>query len=311
MYGSYVSGNLTINSDLDICIIWDAPDALSPLLAEHKGVRIDMEFLTPQEVEDVIEGRNLDDMKIAEVIGRLRNAEAVFDPEGVLKEWMKRAREYLWPTEVIVRTKNGAEQILDRAEEYAKDEDMESAVHEVRRALFELGKGILMRNNVFGTIRPAETLTEVRLLDPIVYQLFLRTFKLKGFDEEGLLEILADIDRWVNAAEERFAADVGGDAAVLLFNQVKREYHGAMNLTYAGDYELAVLEMRHTTNVLGKLLLTLGGRPLSDSGALVRELREREPEYYEKIFRKYGGFEFQLKGVERSIGEARFIAQRL
>ncbi len=310
VFGSYITGTLTVNSDLDIGIVWDAQDAPVPLLAEHGGVRIDMHFLTPRSITDVVEGSCTDEGRISEVIGQLRAAEILYDRDGDLKKWREQAGRYVWPAEVIRNVKARALAMLDGAEEFAMSDDMVAAVHESRRGMFELGKAILMMNNIFKTVRPAEILSEVRLLDPIAYSLFLRAFKLKGLGEEELLEILADIEHWLGQTEERIGELECDEQTLQMFNQAQKDYHGAMNLTYAGDYELAVLEMRRATNSIGKTLLRAGGTVIEE-GRFVPQLREHEPEYYKNVFVRYGAFEIQPKGVQRNIGEARFIAQRL
>ncbi len=311
VHGSYVRGTITANSDLDICIIWNTPEAPAPLLAEHKGVRVDMTFLTQTEIEEVIENRTDDDFRIAEVIERLRGAEVVHDTDDAVKNWEESASKYLWPDNVIANVKQRAMEYLDSASYYAEIEDVIASVHQVRRALFELGRVVQMRNNLFHTTRPAEILTEIRLLDPITYKLFLRTFKLKGMGEDELLEILSYVDQWLKIAEDRFGDGVAHDSAVGLLNQAQRYYHGALGLTYNGDYELAVLEMRRSIDQLGAALLALGGVPNMNPGTFIPELRENESEFFGSVLEEYGAFDYQPKGIERSIAEARFIAQNL
>ena len=56
VYGSYVQGTITANSDLDIGIIWRGDDAPVRLMSTHKEVVIDMVFMTVSEVEYVLDG---------------------------------------------------------------------------------------------------------------------------------------------------------------------------------------------------------------------------------------------------------------
>ncbi len=311
VHGSYVKGTITANSDLDICIIWEAQEAPAPLLTEHKGVRVDMVFLTPSEIEDVIEERTEDDMKIASVIVRLRNAEVVHDTEEILRKWRERAMTYVWPEPVIANVKQRALDALQTATEYNDGFNTIAASHEVRRALYEIGRIILMRHNLFDILQPSEILTEVRLLDTMTYQLFLRTFKLKGMNEERLLEILSDVDHWLKVAEERFGEGVAHDSAVFLLNQAQRDYHSALSLTYNGEFELAALEMRRSIDMIGASILALRGSPNIDPVTFIPELRDAESKFFNDMFLEHGAFEFQPKGIQRSIGEARFIADRL
>jgi predicted nucleotidyltransferase len=311
VYGSYVKGTVTANSDLDICIVWDGQEAPTPLLAEHKGVRVDMTFLTSADIKNVLEDNIDDDTRIAEVISRLKSAEVVHDKDGTVKEWREKATKYQWPERIINMVKERANKALEGATQYAEQNDPIAAIYEVRRALFELGRTIQMRHNMFTIIRPAEILTEIRLLDPITYQLFLRAFKLKGMGEEELLQKLGEIELWLRTAEERFGQGKAHETAMGLLNQAQRDYHGAIGLTYNSDYELAVLEMRHAIDLLGFTLLALGGEPNTDPHTFIPELRAKEPEFFDRILVEFGAFEYQQKSVIRSIGETRFIADRL
>ncbi len=312
VYGAFARGTLTLNSTLDLCVIWNDDEAPVKLLAEHDDIRVDMSFITPKQIEAVFEGTAKEAFEISEVMGRLKNAKVVFDRNGRLKEWLKQAEDYKWPEEVINTVKTCAIKLLDEASKSEIGEDVVEAIELVRNALFDLGRVIAMRSNQFAIMSPAEVLTEVRLLDPIAYQLFLRTFKLKGMEEEEIMDVLEDLKHWLGVAEDRMTEgnDLNIDAINFL-SQAQRGYHRSRELTIEGDYELAVLEMRRSMHNLGKALLAIDGIPMSDVTGLVSGLRENESEYFDQIFVEYGAFDFQLKGVNRSIAEARFIAQRL
>ncbi len=312
VYGALPRGTLTANSTLDLCVVWNASEAPVQLLAEHDGIRVDMTFLTPDQIEGVIAGEMDNEFKIAEVIGRLRVAKVVFDRNKRLKEWQERVAEYQWPENVIQSVKKRAIHLLDEASKSEMREDIVDAIELVRNALFDLGRVIIMRNNQFDIIRPTDVLTEVRMLDPITYQLFLRTFKLRGMEEEEIMDVLEDLNHWLEVAEDRLAdSTVDGTEPIELLSHAQRGYHRAREMTIEGDYELAVLEMRRSLHNLGKALLSLHGIRTDDLTVLVNGLRENESEYFGQIFEEYGGFDFQLKGVNRSIAEARFIAQRI
>ena len=60
VYGSYVRGTITANSDLDIAIVWKEDEAPVSLLSSHKEVRVDMVFMTVSEIEAVLEGTTTD-----------------------------------------------------------------------------------------------------------------------------------------------------------------------------------------------------------------------------------------------------------
>ncbi|MFW9965902.1 MAG: hypothetical protein ACFFEA_01985, partial [Candidatus Thorarchaeota archaeon] len=180
-----------------------------------------------------------------------------------------------------------------------------------RNGLFDLGRVIVMKNNYFSILKPSEVLTEIRLLDPLAYPLFLRTFKLKGMEEEELVETLRELEEWIGIAESRFGEGMVDEYAAELLARAQREYHGAMNCALSGDYELAVLEMRQAVDNIGRVLLAIAGKFEVDQTSFVQELKENEPVFYENILVRYGAFEFTTKAVQRSIGEARFIAQRL
>ncbi|NWF94824.1 MAG: nucleotidyltransferase domain-containing protein [Candidatus Thorarchaeota archaeon] len=312
VHGSYAGGTATFESDLDVGVIWDSDDAPVELLSEHKGVRIDMTFLTPKQIDSVLKGEQSDPLRVAEVMGRLKNAQIALDTDGTLSKWKEKAAQFKWSPEHIATVKKRAMDALERASKYANREDTVNSVHEIRLALFDLGRVIVMKNNELGIIKPSEVLSGVRMLDPIAYQLFLRTFKLKGLEEEDLTGILEDVKHWLGIAEERCKAmKPAPREAVESLAQAQREYYGAMMLTVNGDYELAVLEMRHSIHSIGVALLAMDGVNDLAGSALVDELRERETEFYDQILVEYGAFDFQPKGIERSIGEAKFIAQRL
>ena len=118
VYGSYVQGNLTPNSDLDLCVVWEAAEAPVRLLAEHKAVRVDMMFVTPATLEDVLTQKIDDAFKISQVIGMIRNAEIVHDPNKLLNDWKKRCQEYIWSEAAISKLKERALRSLQNRPHY-------------------------------------------------------------------------------------------------------------------------------------------------------------------------------------------------
>jgi hypothetical protein len=311
VYGSFARGTITNNSDLNIGVIWDDMESPASLMAEHKGIRVDMTFITPSKMDEVLEGKTSDAFRIAQVVAILRNAKVVHDKDGSLKNWQKRASDFVWSEEAIDNVKDRALLALNNATKSDLAGDTISAIHDLRSGLFDLGRVIVMKNNYFSILKPSEVLTEIRLLDPLAYPLFLRTFKLKGMEEEDLVETLGELEEWIGIAESRFGEGMVDEYAAELLARAQREYHGAMNCALSGDYELAVLEMRQAVDNIGRVLLAIAGKFEVDQTSFVQELKENEPVFYENILVRYGAFEFTTKGVQRSIGEARFIAQRL
>ncbi len=312
VYGAYVRGTLTLNSVLDLCIVWEEDEPPSPLVAERQEVRVSMVFVPATEIDAVLNETTEDAFKIADVVGRLREAQVVFDRDGSLKKWLEKAAKFVWPENVIESVKKRAIQRLNDATRATDREDVITAMELVRNALFDLGRVILMRNNLFCIIRPAEVLTEVRMLDPIAYQLFLRTFKLRGMEEEEINDVLEDLRHWIEVAEERLNTreNVPFEAFEYL-SVAQRGYHSVLELNIEGDYELAVLELRRAILALARALLVSDGIMVHELKDLVDDLREHESEFYSQIFEEYGAYDFQPKGVTRSIAEAQFIAQRL
>lgn len=311
VYGSYVRGTVTANSDLDICIIWNKEDAPAKLLAEYKGTRIDMTFLSSQTVEDVLSKKTADSFVVAEVMCRFKGARIVYDTGGMLKKWQERVSGFKWPQNIVGALKAQAVESLTNASRLLEQgEDSMSATYVLRNGLFDLGQVLLMKNDIFCIIKPSEVLNEIRMLDPMTYGLFLRTFKLKGLEEEDLRGILGDVKHWIEIAEERLKKATG-DSPVTLLSQAQREYYGAMSLTLGGDYELAVFEMRRSVQTVGLALLAIDGLTKVKREAAVKELQQREGEFYDQVFVEYGSIDFQQKEIARSIGEAQFVAQRL
>jgi len=312
VYGSYARGTITANSDLDIGVIWDGDEAPVQLLTKHKEVLIDLIFMTVKEIEDVIEGKAEDAYRIAEIVGRLRGANVQHDKRGALKTWQKTFAEYSWPADVVDGLLARAIDGLEDAKRYDEEGNSVCAVHELRSALFDLGRAILMKNNMFCITRASEVLTEVRMIDPMLYKLFLRMFKLRGYNEKQLLSILDEIKHWLEVAESRFEQTTVDELTTEFLTQAQREYHGALNLTFSGDLELAVLEMQGATYMLGRALLATGGMPSMSRGcALVTQLRDNESVYFNQILVEYGELDFQPAPIRRGIGEALFIARRL
>ena len=312
VYGSYARGTITANSDLDIGVIWDGDEAPVQLLTKHKEVLIDLIFMTVKEIEEVIDGRAQNAYRIAEIVGRLRGAKVQHDKRGALKTWQKTFTEYSWPTNVVDGLLARAIGGLEDAKRYDEEGNSVCAVHELRSALFDLGRTILMKNNLFCITRASEVLTEVRMIDQMIYKLFLRMFKLRGINEKQLLGILDEIKHWLEVAEERFEQTTVDELTTELLTQAQREYHGALNLAISGDYELAVLEMQGATYMLGRALLATGGMPSMSRGcALVTQLRDNESIYFNQVLVEYGELDFQPAAIRRGIGEALFIARRL
>lgn len=313
-YGSVVRGTATANSDLDICMVWDGTEAPARLMAEHKGVIVDMDFMTPSDIDGVFVGEIKPAFQIASIISRLRDARVQYDTDSMLRNWLEKASQYTWPADIIEDTKQQAQEALERSQSYLEKDDAASATNELRVGLFELGRVVLMKNQIFSIIKPSEVLSEVRMLDPMMYQLFLRTFKLKGFDEETLLGIISDVNEWLKITVDRFenAENISWDSPILSYlTQAQRYYYGSKALTLNGDYELAVLEMRRSISMIGRALLALDDIVLQKEDSLISYVREKEPEFYEKILIEYGDYDLQPAGVKRGISEASFLAKRL
>ncbi|MFW9847805.1 MAG: nucleotidyltransferase family protein [Candidatus Thorarchaeota archaeon] len=313
-YGSVAKGTATTNSDLDLVIIWKGEEAPARLLAEHMGVRVDMDFVTPSKIEEIFDDKEDHAFTVAGVISRLKGARVEFDREGILKKWVENASNYVWPESIMNKVKLEALEKLKKAERYLTDEDVESAVHTMRGGIFDLARVVLMRNNSFSIIKPSEVLSDVRMLDPMMYQLFLRTFRLKGFEEGKMLEMLEVVNDWLKKTIDRFekSEDISVDSPIgAHLTQAQRYYYGSQTLTLNGDYELAVLEMRRSITMIGLALLALKGTPVEPDDSVPAKLRDHEAEFYEQVMVEFGALDLIPKGVQRGIAEARFMAQRL
>ncbi len=311
VFGSYVRGTATASSDLDICMIWDGDEAPVQLLVEYKEVLVDMSFVTTKSVQEVFENRTEDAFQIAEIVGRLKNARVYFDTDGMVKKWQVTASGYMWSDAAIESVKEKVEHVLKRAETFSQEDDSPSAIYELRCGLLDLARVVLMKNNIFEIIKPAEVLGELRMLDPMMYQLFLRAFKLKGLDERELMPILEDIEKWVKIGVERFETGSVSGSVTALLTEAQRLYHGSKRLTLNSEYELAVMEMRQAIDILGLVLLELGGRARTEDTSFISDLEKYESEFFEQVLFKHGEYDLMIKAVKRSISEARFIAQRL
>jgi hypothetical protein len=283
-------------------------------MSTHKEVLVDMVFMTVKDVEEVFAGTTQDVTKISQVINRLRNSLVMHDTNGMVENWQKQTVRYVWSEESIAQVKNTAMELLNRARKFVEEEEEPSAIYEMREGMFNLGRVILMVNNVFFILKPAEVLTEVRMLDPITYSLFLRAYKLKGMDEPKLLTVLEDLRQWLEIAESRINTVTIDEQAILatgFLSKAQREYHGSLGLTYNGDYELAVLEMRQAACSLGRALITLKEFSSIVDGVFMDQLSETEPGFYEEILVEHGAYDILPKEILRIIGEAQFIMQRL
>ncbi len=312
-YGSVVKGTATMGSDLDLVIVWKDDEAPARLIAEHRGIKIDMDFIPSAKFEEIFDEYEDHAFVIAGVVSRLKSARVEFDEDGDVQRWIERAKSYQWPEKTMQKIKQIALEELTRAEGHLAENDIESAVHEMRGGIFDLSRLIIMRNNIFDIIKPSEVLSNIRLLDPTMYKLFLRTFRLKGMEEKQLVEILEIVREWLERAVERLEENENvtpesPTGAHLI--QAQRNYYGAQTLTFNGDYELAVLEMRRAMTMIGLALLTLKDAYKSGD-SLMANLREHEPEYYEKVMLEFGAYDLLPKGIQRGIAEARFIADRL
>jgi len=313
VYGSYAKGTITSTSDLDIGIIWNGDEAPVRLMSTHKEVVIDMTFMTVDEVKSVLEGATQDVFKISEVVNRLRTSRVLYDPDKLLQNWENSVRQYVWADAVINEVKKLALDELARAKKFLDDEDEESAIYEARDGLLHLGRVIVMTNNIFTMIKPAEVLTEIRMLDPITYKLFLRAFKLKGMDEPKLLIALEEIKSWMDKTEKQLDEIISENqliAATSYLAQAQREHHGARSLTYAGDYELAVLDMRQSTCTLGRAMVAAMGQNTEDV-AFIPMLRISDQEFFKLVLVEHGAYDIQPAEINRIISEAQYLAHRI
>ncbi len=312
-FGSYVKGTTTPDSDLDICVAWDGNEAPVELLAEKKGVRIDLSYRTIDEFEKTLAGEMSDVLKTASIIGMLRDARIVLDPDGLIKKWQGHARIFVWKDDAIDTIKQRAMGHLERASKYMDSEDLANAVYELRRSLFEVSRVILMRNNIFTIVKPSEILSEIRMLDPITYQLFLRTFKLKTMNENELLDALSRIKPWMQKAVTTYENSSTSIESRVVANiaEAQRQYYGSYRLTLNGEYELAILEMCEAISLIAKVLLEIAGHKVSDENTLISLARDHEREYFDEIMFPLASFEFPPKSVKRGISETQFIVQRI
>ncbi len=311
-YGSFVRGTATANSDLDILILWDGQEAPARLMAEHMGVTVDMDFITPDDLKNVFSGEDANPIKIAGIISRMKEAKVQFDTDGMLKKWLEQASKYVWPDELIAGVKTRALGYLKNAESLLDQDKIAGAIHQMRRGIYDLGRVTIMRNNIFSIIKPSEVLSEIRMLDPMMYPLFLWTFKLKGMDEDSLMETLRAIEEWLKIAVEKFeTSDATDEMLIAHLTQAQRYYKGAETLTLNGEFELAVIQIRRAITMIGTALLALQDASLQKGEYFTIKLQELEPEFYQQILLGHGAYDMPSKAVGRGIGEARFIAQRL
>jgi hypothetical protein len=272
-----------------------------------------MVFMTIDEVEAVLNGTTKDVFKISEVVNRLRTSRVLYDTDKMLQTWQENVKNYVWADDVINSVKRLAFDELTNARRFLREEDFASAIYELRSGLQYLGKVTVMKNNIFTMLKPAEVLTEVRMLDPMTYKLFLRTYKLKGMSDTKLLVILNEMNDWFAKTELKLE-EVTEDSRVLevtrLLAQAQREHHGALGLTYAGDLELAVLEMRQATCTLGRAMVALQGQDTEDV-AFIPTLRIGEHEYFNQVLVEYGGYDIMPSEINRIISETEFLAHRI
>jgi len=152
------------------------------------------------------------------------------------------------------------------------------------------------------------------MLDPMMYQLFLRTFRLKGYEEGKMLEMLEIVNDWLNKAIDGYekSEQIPPESPIgAHITQAQRYYYGSQTLTLNGDYELAVLEMRRSITMTGLALLEVNGTPIEPGESVPAKLRDSYPTFYEQVMVEFGALDLVPKGVQRGIGEARFMAQRL
>ena len=63
--------------------------------------------------------------------------------------------------------------------------------------------------------------------------------------------------------------------------------------------------------MIGMALLTLSDTQFEQEDSLLVALRENEKEFYDEVILEYGGYDMQPKCIDRAIGEATFIVNRL
>lgn len=310
VYGSYVNKAQTPDSDLDVCIVWDQDEAPVRLLSRHKGVRIDMTFITPNTIQEVLNRESKSPQQIAQVIERVKGSKVAYDRSGRLEEWRELAEDYVWPEEVVIAVKERTAAELDQAKKLL-EQDRVSSICELRNALFDLARTILMIDNRFSIIRTADVLSEARLLNPAMYSLFLRTFKLRSMNEEQIMNALEDVKSWLREAEDRLEKSDLDTVVIPLLNRAQRHYFGALSLTINTSYELAVLEMRHAIYMIANALLAMYGIEEPDSLKFITSLREKENEFYEDMLLSLCEFDLQPKAIKRAIDESKFVLARL
>ncbi|MFO7837862.1 MAG: nucleotidyltransferase domain-containing protein [Candidatus Thorarchaeota archaeon] len=310
VYGSYVNKAQTPDSDLDVCIVWNEEEAPVRLLSHHKGVRIDMTFITPATIQEVLNRKSKNPQQIAEVIERVKGSKVAYDKSGKLEEWRATAENYTWPEDVVIAVKERTAAELDRSKELL-DEHRVSSICELRNALFDLARTILMTNNNFGIIRTADVVSQSRLLNPTMYKMFLRTFKLRSMNEEQIMNVLDDVKSWLQEVEDRLEKSDLDTVVIPLLNRAHRHYFGALSLTINNSYELAVLEMRHSIFMIANALLAMHGIQEPDSLEFITSLREKENEFYEDMLLSYCEFNLQPRAISRAIDESKFVLGRL
>ncbi|MBD3157484.1 MAG: hypothetical protein GF309_01725 [Candidatus Lokiarchaeota archaeon] len=310
VYGSYVNKAQTPDSDLDVCIVWDQDEAPVRLLSRHKGVRIDMTFITPNTIQEVLNRESKSPQQIAQVIERVKDSKVAYDKSGRLEEWRELAEDYVWPEDVVIAVKERTAAELNQAKNLL-EKDRVSSICELRNALFNLARTILMSDNRFSIIRTADVLSEARLLNPPMYSLFLRTFKLRSMNEEQIMNALEDVKSWLREAEDRLEKSDLDTVVIPLLNRAQRHYFGALSLTINTSYELAVLEMRHAIYMIANALLAMYGIEEPDSLKFITSLREKENEFYEDMLLSLCEFDLQPKAIKRAIDESKFVLARL
>lgn len=271
VFGSFVTGGITEESDLDLLIIRSDDAKFKKAEREIQGIRLESNVWSRSVFEKsfTVEGTNLgQDGFVFEV---MRTCRILHDSFGLLARLKEYAVTHTIPEGCITPVLKKAHERLDRARNLLNERQLEAAELEARMASEDIVSISLVRQNITKIIVPKLYLPQLRSHLPKLYEFFRGLHRLEVISREDVEDAINMITEW----RERCLSEIKLRGREDWFNEetmqggatrgAATELRNAIDCLRAGDLEAALMQARYSAILLTSPVVLLNfntrGRP--------------------------------------------------
>jgi hypothetical protein len=208
--------------------------------------QVNVTFVNPSFFLDVFE--NIGDIpfwQIATVKRVLVDCKIIYDPQSFIAEMVKKSKTLEWSPEIITLKKNVAEQLLQKAQSFIKQDMLADAYMWGIKAVEEAICSQLMINNAFNVTTPSLLLSSMRD-KPYLMKFYLEILGIDILTPDLTLIALKELE---NLADHIYHSSIGSDreqwvlAGFVSINEAERKIMKV--LEKASDESIDILQWEY------------------------------------------------------------------